>query len=172
MPLLGEYARRKRIEFFTPYIPKEAKVLEVGCRDGWFGDYLKNRGWNYVGLDIMPPADIVGDIRNWEQLGIEKESFDVVVAFELVEHVHCFHEFREIMKPGGLLMLTSPVPHMDWLFRVLEFIGLNQKRTSPHNNLIYFRDIPFFQPLKIKIVGLAGQWGMFRKPLATSRNGD
>jgi SAM-dependent methyltransferase len=168
MPLLGEYARRKRIEFFTPYIPKEAKVLEVGCGDGWFGSYLKSNGWNYVGLDIVPPADIVGDIRNWEQLAIEKESFDVVVAFELVEHVPCFQEFSDIMKPAGLLMLTSPVPHMDWLCRVLEFIGLNQKRTSPHDHLIYFRDIPIFQPLKVKTAGFVGQWGIFRKPLAAS----
>ena len=165
MPLLARCAQKKRISFFTPHIPQGSRVLEVGCGEGWFGHYLKAGGWDYVGLDIRPPADIVGDIRDWSSLGIEGGSFDVVIAFELVEHVHCFQEFNDILRPGGLLMLTSPVPHMDWLCKVLEFIGLNQKRTSPHDHLIYLRDIPFFQPLQLKTVGLIGQWGVFRKPL-------
>jgi hypothetical protein len=68
-----------------------------------------------------------------------------------------------LLKPGGILMLTSPLPHMDWLMRFLERIGLNQKRTSPHVNLTDFKKIPFFKEKHIKTIGFLSQWGVFVK---------
>jgi 2-polyprenyl-3-methyl-5-hydroxy-6-metoxy-1,4-benzoquinol methylase len=166
VPLLSQYAYKKKIDYFVKDIPKQSKILEVGCGGGQLGQFLKENGWeNYTGLDITPPADIVGDILDWRKLEIKEHAFDVIIAFEVVEHIHCFQEFFDILKSGGLLMLTSPVPHMDWLCRLLEIIGLNQKRTSPHNHLIYFKDIPLFEPLEIKVMGLMAQWGKFRKPV-------
>ena len=166
MPLLSRYARGKKIKYFAAGIDYQAMILEVGCADGWLGAYFRARDYiNYVGLDLTDPADIVGDIRNWQDIGIEKESFDVIIAFEVVEHVHCWQEFYDVLKPGGLLMLTSPVPHMDWLCRILELVGLSQKRTSRHDHLVYFRDIPLFEPIEIKTVGFMAQWGKFRKPM-------
>jgi 2-polyprenyl-3-methyl-5-hydroxy-6-metoxy-1,4-benzoquinol methylase len=164
MPLLSQVARRKKIEYFLDRIPKDARILEIGSGQGWVGEYLKSEGWkNYTGLDIVPPADVVGDIRNWQALGIEKGSFDVIVAFEVVEHVDCFQECRDILKPGGMLMLTSPLPRMDWAMKILEFMGLNQKRTSPHDNLVNFKDISLFKRKDIKIVAFMSQWGIFYK---------
>ena len=151
------------MEYFLPGIPKEARILDVGCGEGWVGDYLKAHGWNkYTGLDLNPPADIVGDIRDWRELGISESDFDVVMAFELVEHIDCFFEFHNILRPGGLLILTSPVPHMDWLLRIFEIIGLNQKRTGPHAHLIYFKNIPFFKIKELKIVGFMSQWAILQ----------
>jgi hypothetical protein len=69
---------------------------------------------------------------------------------------------HDLLKPAGKLLVTPPVPHMDWLCRVLESVGLNQKRTSPHDHLIYFKDIPLFEPFESKTQGLIGQWGKFR----------
>jgi len=152
------------MRYFFRDVPKDAQILEVGCGDGWVGTYLKKNGWvHYTGVDLCAPADIVGDIRDWKSLGIRPESYDVIVAFEVVEHVHCFKEFLDILKPGGLLMLTSPLPHMDWLCRAFEGVGLNQKRTSPHDHLIYFRNIPLFQSVELKTIAFMSQWGIFRK---------
>jgi SAM-dependent methyltransferase len=131
MPLLSDYAKKK-LDFFTPYISKDAQVLEIGCADGRLGAALQEKGFNRpVGLDLTPPADIIGDIRDWKRLGIRVEQFEVIVAFEVIEHVHCFSECHDILKPGGLLMCTSPVPHMDWLCRVLEPWALPRKELLP-----------------------------------------
>ncbi|HOT50987.1 MAG TPA: hypothetical protein PLI07_08410 [Candidatus Hydrogenedentes bacterium] len=46
---------------------------------------------------------------------------------------------------------------------MLEAIRLTQRRTSPHNHLIEFEDIPLFMPVTIRRVGLAAQWGVFEK---------
>lgn len=169
MAVLSDYARKKKIEYFLKGLPKDWHILEVGCATGWLGDHLRRQGYaNYIGLDLVPPADILGNILDWERLGLKRASFDVVIAFEVVEHVDCFRELYEVLKPGGLLFLTSPVPHMDWFCRILESVGLNQKRTSRHSNLTYFRDIPLFKPVEVRTVGLAAQWGKFRKPCGTS----
>ena len=169
MPLLSQYARKQKLSYFTRELPKNARILEVGCGDGWFGLQLKSAGYKkYVGLDLKGPADIVGNILGWKRLGLHPESFDAIIAFELVEHVDCFQEFFDLLKPGGLLMLTSPVPHMDWACKLLERFGLNQKRTSPHDHLLYFRNVRMFEPLEIKIIGGMAQWGRFLKPATAS----
>ena len=86
MPILNTYACKKRVEYSCRYIPKDARILEIGSGGGWFGDYMKNNGWRfYTGLDIEPPADIVGSILDWKEIGIQEKSFDVVVAFEVVD---------------------------------------------------------------------------------------
>lgn len=169
MPLLSDFAQQQKIKYFFKDIPKDAQILEVGSGTGWLGKSLQADGWqNYKGLDLFPPADFVGEIQNWKQLGLKENSFDVIVAFELIEHIHCFHELHALLKPGGSLFLTSPLPHMDWLCHSLEVLGLNQKRSSPHDHLIYFEDIPLFERVEIKIVGFMAQWGKFQKPLKSA----
>lgn len=165
MPLLSDIARKKKISHFITRIPKEARVLEIGCGDGWLGEYCRSHGWaGYVGLDLHPPADVVGDIREWRSLGIAEGAFDVIIAFEVFEHIWCFRECFDILRPGGLLMATTPHPRMDWLCRALEFVGLNQKRTSPHDHLVRLRDVPLFEPVDLRFVPPLAQWGIFRRP--------
>jgi SAM-dependent methyltransferase len=164
MPLLSELASKKKIDYFTQQIPKDAKILEIGSGSGWVGRYLNEHGWtNYVSIDLFPPADIVGDICKWRDLGLTAESFDVILAFEVVEHVDCFEACYQLLKPGGKLMVTTPVPHMDWAMKLLERVGLNQKRTSPHDHLVYLSQAPLFEERKLKTVAFLAQWGILMK---------
>lgn len=164
MNILSHYARKKKVDYFLKGIPKNAKILEIGCGSGFNKNYLINSGRkNYMGLDLVEPADIVGDILEWKTLGIQPESYDVIIAFEVVEHVDCFKECYDILKPGGVLMITTPVPNMDWFLYLLEILGLNQRRTSPHNNLIDLRNVEFFQKKNIKIMSFLSQWAIFTK---------
>lgn len=163
-PILSNLAQKKKIQYFFNKVPKSSKILEVGCGNYWLGNYLKSNGWkNYLGLDVNPPADIIGDIKNWKKHGLKKNSFDIIVAFEVIEHVPCFKELYDLLKPEGLLFLTSPVPHFDWFLKILESLGLNQKRETPHNHLIYFNKIPLFKPLETKTICFLAQWGKFVK---------
>ena len=166
MPLLTSIARRKKLGWFLEPLPKHSRILEIGCGDGWVREYACRNGWsNYVGLDLVGPADYVGDIRDWRKIGLSEASFDAIIAFELVEHVDCFQEMYDMCVPGGLLLLTSPLPSRDWAMRILETMGLNQKRTSPHDRLIDFRNVPLFELVELRIVAGLSQWGKFRKRL-------
>jgi len=164
MPLLSSIARRKKFEYFFADLPKSARVLEIGSGSGWVGELLKAGGWtNYVGLDIVPPADVVGDVREWASLGLEADSFDAIVAFEVVEHVDCFQACHDLLKVGGRMLITTPVPHRDWVMKTLEAVGLNQKRTSPHDHLVYLEKVPVFTSKQVKVVAGLSQWGLFVK---------
>lgn len=164
MPVLSDYARDKKVRHFIERIPKDARVLEIGAGSGWAGAYMRRHGWTgYVGMDVAPPADVVGDIKDWASAGLEAGSFDVILAFEVVEHVACFRECFDLLRPGGLLMLTSPAPEFDWACLLLEKAGLSQPRTSPHR-CVRFRDIPLFEAVDVRRFFLLSQWGIFRKP--------
>ncbi len=164
MPWVSAYARRRKIRYFFPRIPKQDRILEVGCGAGWVGEYLKSHGWtNYVGLSLEPPADIVGDIRHGRQLGLAPESFDTIIAFEVIEHVDCLRECHALLRPGGRLMLTTPVPRTDGVLKLLEALGLNQKRTSPHDHLIHLRHVPDFACQDVRTIGFLSQWGILTK---------
>jgi len=161
---MSEFAQKEKIKYFLRKIPKDKNILEIGSGSGWAGDFLKKNGWtHYTGIDIVPPADIVGDIRDWRSLQMKEGSFDVIIAFEVVEHVDCFKECWDLLKRGGLLLLTTPVPHMDWILILMESLGLNQKRTSPHSRLAYLKDILYFKNKQIRTVAFLSQWGIFKK---------
>lgn len=87
-PVQG-WAQKKRMEYFASALRQEDRILEIGCGSGWVRAALEERGFrNYTGMDLFPPADIGGDINSWRNLGLEPYSFDVSVAFEVVEHVN------------------------------------------------------------------------------------
>ncbi len=144
MPLLSRIARSVKARTLLGDVHDGMRILEVGCGDGWLRDWLHRRHrCHYVGLDVVPPADVVGSIEDWQQLGLQPGSFDRVVAFEVLEHVACLDACWQLLRPGGALVLTTPVPERDpWLQR-LERIGLTQARRSAHDHLVDVRSVPW-----------------------------
>ncbi len=162
-PVQG-WAQKKRMHFFASHFQTGDKVLEIGCGSGWIRSALAERGiTNYTGLDINHPADIVGDINAWENLGLQPCSFDIIVAFEVVEHVDCFKACYDLLRPGGKMLITTPLPATDWILKIIETAGLSQKRTSPHNHLVRLKDVPIFSRKEIRIILCLGQWAVFVK---------
>lgn len=169
--VLSRYARRKKLDYFFGHIPKDARILEVGCADGWVGRYALGHGWaDFVGIDIErpavhPPHEFVhGDINEWHALGLEPESFDAIIAFEVIEHGDFFTALATLLRPGGKLLVTTPVPHRDRVCELLERIGLNQRRTSPHTHLIYLDDLPAdFRKVEATTKAGLSQWGVFER---------
>lgn len=160
----GRAAQALRYKFFFEDVPKTARILEIGSGSGWLGKRLRADGWtNYTSLDLFPPADLVGDVREWRQLGLSPHSFDIIVAFEIVEHVDCWTALAELLADDGVCLVTTPVPHMDWACKLLEFVGVNQKRTSPHSNLVYLHRVQAFDVVRMRTFAGIGQWAVMRK---------
>ena len=158
------WARKNRIRYFLPRIQAGDRILEVGSGEGWFRRAVEAHvEVDYTTLDIDAPADIHGNILDWREFGLQPASFDVVVAFEIVEHTDCFADARELLKQNGLLLVTTPMPHADWILKILEALHLTQKRTSPHTNLVYLKTISGFRPEKMRQPFGLGQWAVFRK---------
>lgn len=144
-----------------PYIKKKHIILDLGCGDMWLTKILKSKGYRIKGFSLEPPADIIGNVKEYR---FKKNYYDVVIALEFIEHVQCFEEIKRMLKPNGLLIVTTPVPHWDWLCLIMEKFGIFQSRGStPHKYLIYLKDIPLFKKIFTKTI-LVNQFGVFSKP--------
>lgn len=165
MPLLSDLSRKRKFAAISEHLKPGSDVLEIGSGDGWFSRRLRRQGHGVTTIDLVPPADVVGNILDWRRLGLEEHSFDAVVGLEVIEHVDCIAAVRSLCKQGGLIFLSSPHPDWDWAMRVLETVGLNQRRTSPHTNLVDFRTLPF-APVSLRRPAWIHQVGIFRNASA------
>jgi SAM-dependent methyltransferase len=99
---------------------RPASILEIGCGQGAFGARLA-RDYSYLGLE--PDAESFttarariemagGRIRSesWDNVGAE--TFDLVCAFEVLEHIEddrgALAAWSALVRPGGHLMISVP----------------------------------------------------------------
>lgn len=102
-------------------VPREARVLDVGCGCNAFLYHLHRvRGCATLGLDTQPA--VVEAIRTrlnmpavmgpLTQAGLDAESFDGVAMYEYIEHEGAprdiLAEAHRITRPGGWLALETP----------------------------------------------------------------
>lgn len=91
------------------------RVLEVGACDvnGSVRPLIESYGpASYTGVDIAPGpgVDVICDVSS---LGSRfgRNSFDIVIATELLEHVRdwrgAVHAIKEVCAPGGTILLTT-----------------------------------------------------------------
>jgi 2-polyprenyl-3-methyl-5-hydroxy-6-metoxy-1,4-benzoquinol methylase len=114
------FARPEREALFKRYVGRSGRrVLDLGCRDGALTQaYLA--GNEVVGVDAdreaLAEAAKLGIETKWadldQPLELEDESFDVVVAGELLEHLRdpqrLVNEIRRVLCPGGTFVASVP----------------------------------------------------------------
>lgn len=108
-------------ELMTAYVPRGARVLELGCGPGISTRMLDRMGYKPIGCDISPLFLRDGCTKAPEldwlaadalSLPFASASVDAVAGFEFVEHVTdvglLLTECIRVLKPGGWLILHSP----------------------------------------------------------------
>jgi len=116
-------------EVVIPMPNRPRRVLEVGCGSGRTLVALAEKGWDVHGLE--PSAAAVATLRahrslpvtvgTIEDVNLPGESFDLIVATMVVEHLHDpvgdLTKLRSWLRPGGYL--SGSVPNCEsWEFRV------------------------------------------------------
>ncbi|MEI8083817.1 MAG: class I SAM-dependent methyltransferase, partial [Actinomycetes bacterium] len=102
-------------------LPPHATVLEIGTGEGYGGNLLRTRGLKLIGTDLSMQAlrharEVYTDIpfcaADGMALPFPAAMFDAIVSFQVVEHVpqvsRYLQEAGRVLKPGGLLILTTP----------------------------------------------------------------
>ncbi len=149
---------------------KDAAILDIGCGSGHFLYYAKKKGFtNSFGVDLSPqqidfcrkhvsPRCEKADA--FDYLTGKENSFDCIVANDLIEHIskdHIVRLFRLIydaLKPGGCFL--SKTPNMGNPFSIY-----SRYRDFTHE--FGFTDISFRQVMRIsgfvsaEVTGLAGK---------------
>lgn len=98
------------------------KILDIGCGGGLVCEPLARLAADVTGIDADPEAinaakshaDMSGltiDYRNMAAEDLEAETYDVVLALEIAEHVPDPSAFIDqcsrLLKPGGLMIVST-----------------------------------------------------------------
>lgn len=126
----GEYSRedadspltrqryRELLDGFEPY-RRTGRILDMGCGIGYFLEEAERRGWEAHGTEFEPRAVEIVRGKGLRCLqaplragSLEPGSFDVITAFEVVEHLREPQAeaatIAAALRPGGLFYCTTP----------------------------------------------------------------
>jgi 2-polyprenyl-3-methyl-5-hydroxy-6-metoxy-1,4-benzoquinol methylase len=121
------------------------KVLEIGCGMGYFLKKLKEKKAHAIGMDFNPDAVEYGsqhdilivDETIAQHAEKQAETYDVVCAFQLFEHVNEVGKFLKdsiaCLKKGGLLAIGVP-NNESLIFKLDPYHTLN---VPPHHMLLW-----------------------------------
>jgi 2-polyprenyl-3-methyl-5-hydroxy-6-metoxy-1,4-benzoquinol methylase len=112
-----EKTSQRRLAALRRHLNSRARVLEIGVRDGSFGDAAA-REFEYVGIDRAAPAaraarsrglDVYcSTVPNFVNTG---PAFDAIVLFHVFENMADPHDalarMKDLLKPGGVLLLST-----------------------------------------------------------------
>src|SRR5258706_2376783 len=112
-----EKTSQRRLTALRRHLTSRARVLEIGVRDGSFGDAAA-REFEYVGIDRAAAAARAARARgldvycstvpNFVNTG---PAFDAIVLFHVFENMADPHDalarMKDLLKPGGVLLLST-----------------------------------------------------------------
>lgn len=94
------------------------RVLDAPCGDGALAQEMATLGWRTWAGDIEPVGFDHGNGVRFVRLDLDARlpfadaTFDAVVSLEGIEHLllpaQCLAEFCRVLRPGGVLVLTTP----------------------------------------------------------------
>jgi 2-polyprenyl-3-methyl-5-hydroxy-6-metoxy-1,4-benzoquinol methylase len=111
-----------RYYYIIKQLEPNSRILEVGCFLGHYCNHFKSLGHHPSGVDISP--NVIDEANKlYPELDLkcidgstledvfEENTFDAVIASEVIEHVLFPQDFlksiRKVLKPNGKLLLTT-----------------------------------------------------------------
>jgi len=142
--------RRVR-EFVISKIPRDANsILDVGCGSGWVAKEFLPKGKQVYSLDISVtnPSIVRKLYPNEKHFGVaadsfylpfSNDSFDCVIASEIIEHVFdpagFIKELFRVVKKGGDLIITTPYKE-----KIIYYLCIHCNQKTPANAHIHSFD--------------------------------
>lgn len=120
------------------------RILEIGCGIGTVVFKLSGQGYDVIGTDISGEAinygrkkygDIRLEVQAAESLPYEDRYFDVVLSFDLFEHIAAtdvhLSEVRRVLRPGGHYLFQTPNKYSNVIYETLWTKSLEWRRYHP-----------------------------------------
>lgn len=123
-------------EVMRPYVPASARrIVEVGCAEGYFGEWLKRDcGAEVWALEFSPKAAaiaatkldrvLVGDAQQTVE-ELPSAYFDVAVCNDVLEHLVepelMLRKLKRVLRPGGVVVASIPNIRFWSAFRKIVF---------------------------------------------------
>jgi 2-polyprenyl-3-methyl-5-hydroxy-6-metoxy-1,4-benzoquinol methylase len=155
--IIKSYVAGKRLELILQGLRKlgkrkpknKLKILDVDYGDGYFTRSIRELGYSIIGIGRHAPKT-----AKWMKHAPDKvidamitafpdNSFDAVIALEVVENVPCFPEINRVLKPGGYFFCSTPAPGTDWIRRIIVSLKvLEAQDFEYHDHLVNLHEIP------------------------------
>ena len=95
------------------------RMLEIGCASGNYMQAMADFGWQVQGLEPSAAAAEFSKTRGFEvtvsdleSASFPDESFDLIVGWMVLEHLHspveCLRKMHRWLRPGGRLVFSVP----------------------------------------------------------------
>jgi SAM-dependent methyltransferase len=139
-----EHDERRVREYILSKVPKNVNsILDVGCGKGWVAKEFLPKGKRVFSLDISVtnPAIVNKLYSNKNHFGIaadsfylpfNDETFDCVVASEIIEHVFdpagFVKELFRVVTKGGSLIITTPYKE-----KLIYYLCIHCNKKTPAN---------------------------------------
>ena len=108
------------------------KILDVGCGDGSFSHYIKDKFNKIYGAEIAYEAALIAQKQNIItsvmdlnlSLPYKDNTFDAVICSDVIEHLFdpgfLLSEIYRVLRPNGQLVLTTPnIRYFRHLYRLI-----------------------------------------------------
>jgi 2-polyprenyl-6-hydroxyphenyl methylase/3-demethylubiquinone-9 3-methyltransferase len=127
-------------------------LLDAGCGTGLFSRAAAERGAAVTSMDVgerllaevakkCDTTRVVGDVA---AMPFSDGSFDVVICTEVIEHTveprAAVRELARVVRPGGLLVVTTP--NHAWHFAITIANALRLRPYEGLENWVRWRDLP------------------------------
>jgi len=134
------------LEFLTEtnLLKSNDRILEIGCGIGTIVFELNKQGYDITGTDISTEAiayglkkygDIKLQVQPAEDLQFEDQAFDVVLSFDLFEHIaridKHISEVSRVLRQNGYYLLQTPNKYSNVIFETLYHKSLKWRRAHP-----------------------------------------
>ncbi len=127
-------------------LPKNAKILEIGCGTGQATKFFAERGYRITAVDISANIVAIAQknlarfknvkfiVNSFEDAALTQNSFDIIIAaqsFHWIEPARGFAKINQLLKPGGVLALFWNLTEYNkttWLAKIKKLFAAY----SPH----------------------------------------
>ena len=120
--IIKNYTIKQKIKLINAQAISDKSILDIGCGTGDFLYACNNNGWKVKGIEpndkarnlalkkLSSESFLVRDIQ--DILINEKETYDVITMWHVLEHVPNLQEYisnlKQLLKPNGTLIIAVP----------------------------------------------------------------
>jgi 2-polyprenyl-3-methyl-5-hydroxy-6-metoxy-1,4-benzoquinol methylase len=157
--LFSSYHRNREIVNYLYGIGRDKKILDIGIGYGFYDIILKRMlDFDITGMEIeenipiycplpkLHDIPIIPGQLSKKPCAIADNSFDIVIFSEVIEHLRisplrALAEINRIMKPGGLLLLTTPnIANLSNILKLLQGKNIVEAFPDDDENLNHITD--------------------------------
>ncbi|HKP61514.1 MAG TPA: class I SAM-dependent methyltransferase [Polyangiales bacterium] len=142
----------------SDFVPRGARVLDVGCGNGFIAYHLSALGRDVTGVDLnaTTEAPIHYAVFDGRELPFEAVSFDAVIFSFVLHHAPniagLLAEARRVLRPDGRIVIYEDIPER-WHDRALCLWHEQQwsSRTGPCTFLRVDNWVDLFESLGLRV---------------------